>query len=592
MKENIILCVLNRIFPKQNSDGSLVLPKEEPYYSPDLKKTFHGIQANEAPVKCLLQEAHDNDKDIDQIIYLCSNQCYGKSIPASAIKHLSLFECYDDDRISAEIFFVERIADFCKEAGIPIPAFNPLPYNPDRPADSIPSLNEYLDGQYEVSIDITGGKRDAVILQTLAVQLLKMQSDDNTTGSVVYSSYDNRTIVRQNTTFDLIDLINAIDSFTRYGRADLLCSFFRSKKFVSEETRGLCDKMEVFSNALALCQVDDIDMRAKAIQEAINHVELALAEKSKNYVLVSAALTAIDDPDGWTCEQTLDEALNAIREANLPIAIDATEDDQLRKTLEEARWDYTIIRSELLLHSLIPSLRKRFIPESSDDSGLILSVIKWCVEHQMIQQALCIFRERISSCLLEMGFFETTEAFSQLAEEDQRVEVVDACMNCSIDKNGINVHKAKDYKSANEYIRVNPKREGELRLIVVWFKYLHATRNAIMHVDSDRGSFAYFFALDILGKDRDEKPTLAALKEDILDAIDCIEHPTTISPQDWDHARSVAGRDLKRFRQRVADGATKIDTASYSSAKPVSSDISSRIDPATQAKLAALFNKD
>lgn len=184
----------------------------------------------------------------------------------------------------------------------PAPRIQSRTLHPFSPADSLPTLNEYLDGTYEVSIDITGGRRDAVILQTLAIQLFKMQPSNNTTGDVVYANFEDRQIVSQNSTFGLIDLINAVDFFTSYGRADQLCTFSEGKKFVSNETLNLCKKMEAFSDALAVCQVDDIDARAKAVQKAMATVDAALNERSGNFALISDAINALYDPDGWISE--------------------------------------------------------------------------------------------------------------------------------------------------------------------------------------------------------------------------------------------------------------------------------------------------
>ena len=60
--------------------------------------------------------------------------------------------------------------------------------------------------------------------------------------------------------------------------------------------------MEAFSDALAVCQVDDIDARAKAVQKAMATVDAALNERSGNFALISDAINALYDPDGWISE--------------------------------------------------------------------------------------------------------------------------------------------------------------------------------------------------------------------------------------------------------------------------------------------------
>ena len=547
LKSNVILCVLNRMFPVKNDDGSYSLPKEEGYYSQDQKKTFAGIQANEAPVKSLIQKAHDKGCEISEIIYLCSNKCFDATVPASALEGIKTFDNNTDERISAKSFFVERIAEFCRENNIPLPAFNPVPYIPSRPADSLPTLNEYLDGTYEVSIDITGGRRDAVILQTLAIQLLEMQSSSNTTGDVVYANYEDRQIVSQNSTFGLIDLINAVDSFTSYGRADQLCAFFENKKFVSNETLDLCKKMEAFSDALAVCQVDDIDVSAKAVQKAMSTVDTALNERKKNFELVSDAINALDDPDGWISEWTLDEALDNIREAGLPIDLCTNNLEELREGLEKARLSYTIIRGELLLHSLIPTMQKKFIPETDDNDRLITNAIIWCVNHQMIQQAMCIYREKISECLLHFGFFTPTDYFNNLGPEKQHEIAVDLGTKCSVGNSSKHPYKTlyffekpKYGPDYNDYFTINEQKAGQLHTIMAWYKYLHGTRNKIMHVDSTQDSLPYKFSCVYLGKEIGGRIDIHQLKSDILTALKCIKEPSPYDQIAWNSAYEKA----------------------------------------------------
>lgn len=573
MKDNIVLCVLNRLFFVKGENGSSSLPKEERYYSADLRQTFAGIQANEAPVKCLIQEAHDANDDVDEIIYLCSNKCYEKTMPTSAVSHLTAFGSFAEDRISVEEFFVERITEFCRARGIKVPAFNPLPYNPIRPADSILALNEYLDGKYEVCIDITGGRRDAVILQALAIQLLKMQSSSNSIGSVVYASFDERAIVKQNLTFDLIDLINSIDSFMRYGRADQLCAFFKGKKYISEETKTMCERMEDFSNALALCQVNDIDEKTSAVQLAMKHVDASLCAKSQNYQLLTSALNAIDDPDGWICEKTIEEALEEIRRSGLSVVIDDLPLEQVKSNLEQARLSNTIVRSELLLHSLIPTMQKKFVPETEDNGKLIINSIIWCVNHQMIQQALCIYREKISECLLQFGFFSPTARFTSLDESSKREIASDIGLACQIgdgtrpNRSLYFIRNPEHGKDYNDYFSFNNNKRMQLNSIMAWYKYLHGTRNKIMHVDSAQEGLGYKFSCHFLGKTPGSALSISELKDDIIEALSCIKASSRVDMNAWTEAFNWAKGNRSRFNS--ATGERSIDNQEASAVRSI-----------------------
>lgn len=541
MASSAILCVLNRMFPLQNNDGSYSLPKEELYFSQELNRNFAGIQANEAPVKCLIESAYDSDKDACEIIYLCSNKCREPTVPASALEGIKPFQGAPKTHISAEEFFIKRIAEYCYENDIPVPTFTPLPYVPSRPADSLSELNDRLNGIHRLLIDITGGRRDAVILELLTSRLLKMRSPKNIISNVVYASFDDRLIVNQISTFELIDLINAVNSFTNYGRADELCLYFEGNKYVSEETLDLCRRMETFSDALAVCQVNDIDVQVSEIQRAMRRVNATLNEKSRNFQLVADAINAIDNTCNSSSSPSIDKTLDAIRAANLPIDTNSESAEVLRGNLESARLSYTIVRGELLLHSLIPTIQSKFIPEIEDNDELVLEAIKWCVDHQMIQQALCIYREKISSCLLNLGFFNTTRHFDSLGQEGQRDIVADLAANCAIGSPDHRSHKTLYLRSSvlcdyNDYFSVNNEAVDQLHSIIAWYKYLHAARNKIMHADSENDSFPYRFSCIYLGKDPDGKIDAHELKADIKAALKCICEPCSCDYQKWSFA--------------------------------------------------------
>lgn len=114
-----------------------------------------------------------------------------------------------------------------------------------------------------------------------------------------------------------------------------------------------------------------------------------------------------------------------------------------------------------------------------------------------------------------------------------------------------------------------------------------------MHADGDRGSFAYFFAMAFLGKDRDETVEIEALRKDILEAIAVIEKPRTVSRQDWQDARSIAFNDLSRYKQRVSDGSNRLEVLQYahSSQEAGGTSLGNALDSETRAKLEAIFGK-
>ena len=603
MGGNIILCVMGMMFPKTimvDGEPKRVLPDEHLYSDEQRASSFAGIQANEASIKYLIEQGYKIGQPVTNVVYLCSDKVMRPIIfEEMAIEALNLAQ--EHETLSTEGFLIARIEQFCEDNGYEPPSFDPVAYNPLRPADSLSSIANLLWDGARISIDTTGGQRDAVLLLTIAIQIIKMGAKGASIGDIVYANLAERLIMRQNNTFDLVDLINAVNAFTEYGRANQLNTFFGTKKkWTSQATKNLVSAMDAFSSSLALCRIDSIEDQVRNIHACLDDVESDLSCKQRVYNLFTDAISQIDEAS-WLYELGFDDALQKLSEIDSRVKPEMSGQDDFKTKLREWQWDYVIERNELLFLSLIPTIKEKFIPQTSSPGALILGIIRWCVSHGMIQQALCIYREKISSALIDLGFFTKKPAFDTLDDDAQQREITNLCSNCSIDKTGIWIHqnvesgddsatKHTKYNSRNNGLEVAPGKEAQLRLVIAWYKYLHVTRNTIMHVDSVQGNYAYFFTLALLGKDRDEKPDLEILTGEMLEALQAIESPETVTDKEWNEARSVASRDYRRFKQRVADGTTKLDKKAYTS-KPKESDsgrLSGGLDAGTQAKLAAL----
>jgi hypothetical protein len=289
--------------------------------------------------------------------------------------------------------------------------------------------------------------------------------------------------------------------------------------------------------------------------------------------------------------------MKEIASLNPAVVLSGVDNEALARKLDELRRASMMNRSELLFLSLIPAIREKFVPATNDQASLSLELIKWCSKHQMVVQALCIYRERIGQCLLDKGYFTPLESASSLADETRSEQVRDLLLSCSFEYEGLYLGKVTKTKGSKErkktphpYFKINESKEGQLRLPAIWFRYLHATRNTIVHADGDRGSFAYFFAMEFLGKDRDEAVDLSILRDDILESVEAVETPQTISNRDWQSPRSAAFNDMNRYRQRSADGSNKAGVSRVLKSSPTSSGASlgSLVPADIQAKLAAM----
>lgn len=582
----------------EDSSGNKKLPKERSftYFNKVLNRkddeVFTGIQANEAPVKALLKVAHQSDADVTEISYLLSNACAEPVIPASAVANLTAFAGCDEKFFSVDSFFEKRIKEYCTEKGYRIPEFIPIPYAPSRPADSLGWINAYLDKEYEVAIDITGGRRDAVLLEALTIQLLKFKKSDNALKALVYASYEDKHIIDQKPTFDLISLVNAIDAFSRYGKTEQLYDFFITNRYnwehVTPETRNLLGCMNEFSNALALCQVGDIDKKVQKVQNALQKARNRLDEKSEGFNVLNDTITAIDTPDNWWLSGlSFEELLQRIEDAQIPVDVSVPADEDLKNRLSEQRKSYITIRSELILHFLIPTIQDRFIPETHDKTMLIFNIIKWCVNHQMIQQALAIFQENISECLIASGYFEEAERLEQNSKEQDIITRLAA--NClpqkSVDGNYLIFSENDSVNRANYDSYFTMKRKEEAPDAIAWCHYLRGRRNQVMHAAPAPEAKYFLFACKYLGKNASEPPTIDSLANDLADALNCFDQPQQVNAEKWNAVyREVYGASEEIPIAPATAGKSTANNASARVARFGSEDLLGWLDEFSETK--------
>lgn len=354
MADSIVLCVMGMMFPKKSSpnEGSIqLLPDEHVYTDEQGKASFTGIQANEASIKYLIEQGHKIGRPVSNIVYLCSDKVL-KPIITEEMATGALDLPKGHGTLSTEGFLIARIEQFCDENGYESPSFDPIAYNPLRPADSLSAIASVLWEDAVISIDTTGGQRDAVLLLSIAIQLIKMGSKGASIGDIVYANLSERLIIRQNNTFDLVDLINAVNSFTEYGRANQLNEFFGTKKkWTSQVTKNLVAAMDEFSSSLALCQIDYIEDQVRHIHACLDDVESELSRKQRIYNLFTDAISQINETS-WLYELGFDDAMQRLSEIDSRVKPEMSEQADFDNKLREWQWDYVIERNELLSYPL------------------------------------------------------------------------------------------------------------------------------------------------------------------------------------------------------------------------------------------------
>lgn len=346
MGNRVIVCALSPLRPKAAMED----------YSCSMAGggTYAGRQTNEAPITCLMDLAVRDDATapITTIVYLRSSRC------GDPIEDLS--------GLTTEEYFL-RYVEACatsKAPAIPIPTCRPIPFEPNDDMSEalrllIDEIEHANDGQgVTVDIDTTGGPRDAMTLVALAVQVIKMGGEHGganvTLGRIVYSSrFEGKNeILGQNETYDIVDLVNAIDTFLSHGKAEPLYEFFDGRhRSCSGKLRDAVGSMRLFSDALALCRANDA-------YEQIPRIRASLQE--------------------------------------LANGIGGGEDVELS-------------HSEQLFRALVPTMQRGiFAPGAGNGADDIISVIRWCVERGMLQQALALYEEKIPDYMGVRGILPCT----------------------------------------------------------------------------------------------------------------------------------------------------------------------------------------
>lgn len=493
--KNVIVCVLSAI--------QYSLEGKTPNNYSFLGNTYNGIQTNVAPVSCLI-DCWSNSGDTVEIECLCSPECE-KAIPGE-----------DFDTF---LYFDRQIQEFADKKGINV-ICNPVPYDFNKPELSLSTIITRLDAGSRIHIDLTGGGRDAAALLALAAQIFKMQTGQFEMGDILYANNGNKTITLQNSTFDLVGLTNAANAFTEYAKADQLVAFFGAHAH-SVEVDELCGDLRCFSDALALCQVDDIQKLVVNVQKSLKKVRSTIGSYVKQYDEAQARLDELKY-DSEIC--TPDEA------------------DQLKNFVAAPRYE----PAEMLFSTLIPGIQDSFVKEVNTAGECVFETIRWCVQHHLVQQALCLFVEHISSCMIELGYFSEKPEIGmltklhrkQLRRSLMKTYDLPAKMRSELECFAPNWrYRTTDYFIENEQYRT------KLEAIVPWILFITKKRNIVAHSDfnfSSKDKKVY----EKLGKKTLDPLSLEETESEILEALDII---AGTNPQ-WTELSSYKPSRLRGFK--------------------------------------------
>lgn len=264
-------------------------------------------------------------------------------------------------------FFLELLAKLS-----PNTAYTVYEYNEDNTGDEnlksvaeVARLIQDFSKNEEVilHVDLTGGMRHISMIMLELTRLLEYSGLK--VGSVLYSNYDSDTKVvnveELKNVYDLFQLIAGVEEFVNFGSVKALTDKdkgYYTDKKISEPLKKLLVAMENFAEAIKLCHYGQFRKAIENLHNSLRYFEDNLS--------------------------------------------DDVQDTLITQLIERIRKDYD---------DLIANLPR-------DD----LEIIRWCLEHDYLQQALTLYTERIPEYLGEKNFIIQSKTehdkLSQLIDKD------------------------------------------------------------------------------------------------------------------------------------------------------------------------------
>ena len=211
--------------------------------------------------------------------------------------------------------------------------------------------------------DLTGGPRHAVMLMFAVMRLLQYNGIE--IGKVLYSNMGLKIVEEVNDVYGIFDLIAGADEFAQFGSVSAILRYFGYDKkilvrppHISERLHRLLLAMHGFAEEIKVCHYG-------AFAHAVEELSKALKEFREG-----------GEADG----ADINEGMIA----------------QLRFRVEE---EY-----------------REILGDKIDD----VKLLRWCVNHGYLQQALTLFTERVPAILTERKILQFTEDFAAKVQASMR----------------------------------------------------------------------------------------------------------------------------------------------------------------------------
>lgn len=330
---------------------------------------------NESAVRYLASK----DVALDRMFALVTESVRNQDVPAEDLPalppnertHLGYFKHRIKDvcpKIDSEEFLVDYPYEAKMPAGEMMLAVTGLAA---RIMDYVQEVRK-AGGEVKLHVDTTGGMRHTNMMLLAVMRLL--QYNDVQIGHILYSDYERgraeNYVEEINNVYGLFNVVAGAEEFVRFGSVSTLSDYFNEEaKDISPELSELLAAMRRFSEEIKLCHRGSFIAAASELKDTMQ----SFFQSSK-------------------------EASNDTRR----------------------QWD-------ALMTQIEPRLWADYRDLITTDDGNIdtVSLIRWCLRHDHLQQALTLYTESMPAYWVDNGFVTITERGTKMAQmrkdnEDRR----------------------------------------------------------------------------------------------------------------------------------------------------------------------------
>lgn len=336
-------------------------------------KKYNGIQTNDAPLQYLMDAVCKNGEKLEKVILLPSKEVMYKDVPELQShtaygrlcklihRYHSILLGHDEreDELDVQAIAIDYALEQENSGGYKEEEVytrreqtedgeaEPSVVIPKSPGERLPQmfdeLAKELSGCSKVYIDFTGGQRDMNFLMVAIIKFL--QTTGLSCGEIIYSNINGkqRFLMDMDIQYQMFQLINATNEFLNTGSAKQLDDFFKPLDTTCGEdtdkasnlVKEIVGLMKKYSEMINVCNLDKLDDTVRKL---------------------------VDKIDEFTQDES-DNLYSQMFRSILPI-----------------------IKERLYL--------ERVIDENDNKKVVNYSyIIKWCLDNDMLQQALTLYVE-------------------------------------------------------------------------------------------------------------------------------------------------------------------------------------------------------